>query len=69
MPEHAFALILALRGTSCRTGPTPWPGNGSVPGKFCFFNHPIHDLAATSLGIIGEGVLGQRVANSPMPSA
>jgi glycerate dehydrogenase len=31
-------------------------------GQFCFFHHPIHDLCGARLGIIGEGVLGQRVA-------
>ena len=31
-------------------------------GQFCFFNHPIRDLGGARLGIIGEGVLGQRVA-------
>ena len=30
--------------------------------QFCFFTHPINDLAGSTLGIIGEGVLGQGVA-------
>jgi len=30
--------------------------------QFCFFTHPINDLAGSTLGIIGEGALGQSVA-------
>ena len=31
-------------------------------GQFCFHTHPIHDLAGSRLGIIGEGSIGQHVA-------
>ena len=31
-------------------------------GQFCFFDYPIHDLAGSTLGIIGEGAIGQAVA-------
>jgi glycerate dehydrogenase len=31
--------------------------------QFCFFNHPINNLGGSRLGIIGEGFLGQRVAD------
>jgi len=37
-------------------------GEWQRSGQFCFFHHPIRDLAGARLGIIGEGVLGQRVA-------
>ncbi len=30
--------------------------------QFCFFDHPIRDLHGATLGIIGEGVLGQATA-------
>ena len=30
--------------------------------QFCYFDHPIHDLAGSTLGIIGEGAIGQAVA-------
>ncbi|WP_429601956.1 NAD(P)-dependent oxidoreductase, partial [Staphylococcus aureus] len=31
-------------------------------GQFCFFDHPIRDLAGSTLGIVGDGVLGRAVA-------
>ena len=37
-------------------------GEWQKAGQFFFFNHPIQDLGGARLGIIGEGVLGQRVA-------
>ena len=38
-------------------------GRWQASGRFCFFDHPIRDLAGARLGIVGEGVLGQRVAD------
>ena len=38
-------------------------GRWQDAGQFCFFDHPIRDLRGKKLGIIGEGVLGQRVAD------
>ncbi len=37
-------------------------GRWQESGQFCYFDHPIRDLAGARLGIVGEGVLGQRVA-------
>jgi hypothetical protein len=36
-------------------------GRWQQSGQFCFFDHSIHDLAGSTLGVIGKGVLGQRV--------
>ena len=30
--------------------------------QFCYFDHPIRDLANLDLGVIGDGVLGKAVA-------
>ena len=38
-------------------------GEWQKAAQFCFFNHPINDLHGQRLGIIGEGVIGQGVAN------
>ena len=62
VPEHAFALIFALRRNLVAYREDVIAGRWQESGQFCFFDHPIHDLAGARLGIIGEGVLGQRVA-------
>lgn len=62
VPEHVFALILALRRNLVGFRADVLAGEWDKAGQFCFFNHPIHDLAGTRLGIIGRGVLGERVA-------
>ncbi|MBS0343024.1 MAG: D-2-hydroxyacid dehydrogenase [Proteobacteria bacterium] len=62
VPEHTFALILALRRNLVAYRDSVLNGRWQASGQFCFFDHPIRDLAGARLGIIGEGVLGQRVA-------
>ena len=62
VPEHAFALILALRRGIIGFRQDVINGEWQKSGQFCFFNHPIADLAGSRLGIIGEGVIGQNVA-------
>ncbi|ANG61077.1 glycerate dehydrogenase [Marinobacterium aestuarii] len=62
VPEHVFALMLALRRNIVAYREDVIAGEWQKSGQFCFFNHAIHDLAGARLGIIGEGVLGQRVA-------
>jgi glycerate dehydrogenase len=62
VPEHTFALMLALRRNLVAYRDDVLEGEWQKSGQFCFFNHPIRDLGGATLGIIGEGVLGQRVA-------
>ena len=62
VPEHAFALMLALRRGIVGYRQDVINGEWQKSGQFCFFNHPIADLAGSRLGIIGEGVIGQNVA-------
>ncbi|MBS0447746.1 MAG: D-2-hydroxyacid dehydrogenase [Proteobacteria bacterium] len=62
VPEHTFALILALRRNVVAYRESVLAGRWQQSGQFCYFDHPIRDLAGARLGIIGEGVLGQRVA-------
>jgi glycerate dehydrogenase len=62
VPEHTFALMLTLRRNVVPYREDTLAGEWQRSGQFCFFNHPIHDLGGARLGIIGEGVLGQRVA-------
>jgi len=63
VPEHTFALILALRRNIIAYRDDVIAGRWQACGQFCFFDHPIRDLAGARLGIIGEGILGQRVAD------
>lgn len=63
VPEHTFALMLALRRNLVAYRDDVLAGEWQRSGQFCFFNHAIHDLRGARLGIIGEGVLGQRVAD------
>lgn len=62
VPEHTFALMLALRRNLLAYHGDIRAGEWQKSSQFCFFNHPIHDLGGARLGIIGEGLLGQRVA-------
>jgi glycerate dehydrogenase len=62
VPEHTFALILALRRNIFAYRDSVVRGRWQESGQFCFFDHAIHDLAGATLGIIGDGILGQAVA-------
>lgn len=61
VPEHTFALMLALRRSLLAYREDTLAGKWQRSGQFCFFDHPINDLGGARLGIIGEGALGQRV--------
>lgn len=62
VPEHTFSLILALRRNIIGFRQDVIDGKWQEADQFCFFTHPIADLAGSTLGIIGEGALGQGVA-------
>jgi glycerate dehydrogenase len=62
VPEHTFALILALRRGLIGFRQDVIDGEWEKADQFCFFNHPIKDLAGSRIGILGEGVIGQGVA-------
>jgi glycerate dehydrogenase len=62
VPEHTFALIFALRRSVVGFRQDVIAGEWQRANQFCFFNHPIRDLAGSTLGIFGRGTLGQSVA-------
>lgn len=62
VPEHTFALIFALRRSICAYRDAVRAGRWQESGQFCFFDHPVRDLAGSTLGVIGDGVLGQATA-------
>lgn len=62
VPEHTFALIFALRRSIVAYRESVKAGRWQQAQQFCYFDYPIKDLSGSTLGIIGEGVLGQSVA-------
>jgi glycerate dehydrogenase len=63
VPEHTFALILALRRSLVAYHDSVRAGRWQETGQFCYLDYPIRDLAGSTLGIIGDGVLGRAVAD------
>jgi glycerate dehydrogenase len=63
VPEHTFALILALRRNILAYHRSVARGRWREADQFCYFDYPIRDLAGSTLGIIGDGVLGRAVAD------
>jgi glycerate dehydrogenase len=62
VPEHAFAMILALRRNLLAYRQDVEAGVWQKSEQFCFFTHAIGDLHGATLGIIGEGAIGQGTA-------
>jgi glycerate dehydrogenase len=62
VPEHAFALILALRRNLLAYREDVQNGVWNECEQFCFFDHDIGDLHGSTLGIVGEGAIGQATA-------
>lgn len=62
VPEHTFALILALRRSLFAYRESVAAGEWQRTGQFTLLTHPIRDLHGATLGIVGEGAIGQAVA-------
>jgi glycerate dehydrogenase len=62
VPEHAFSLILALRRNLIAYRRDVEAGVWQKSDQFCFLDHPIGDLHGSTLGIVGEGAIGQGAA-------
>jgi len=62
VPEHAFAMILALRRNLLAYRQDVENGVWDKSEQFCFFTHDIGDLYGSTLGIIGEGAIGRSTA-------
>lgn len=62
VPEHALALLLALSRNLIAWRATVQAGRWQQSEQFCLFDHPIRDLHAATLGLIGSGSLGNGVA-------
>src|SRR5689334_13427413 len=62
VPEHAFALILALRRSLVAYREDVARGLWNKSEQFCLSGHPIRDLNGSTIGVFGEGAIGQGVA-------
>ena len=62
VPEHVFALILALRRQLRAYMADVDAGRWQLSSRFCLLEHPISDLGGSRLGIVGYGALGRKVA-------
>jgi len=61
VPEHVFALLLALSRNLLAWRAALQAGRWSQATQFCLFDHPIRDLHGATLGVIGSGSLGEGV--------
>src|SRR4029453_13590165 len=63
VPEHTFALILALRRSLFGYAKDVEAGKWQRSEQFCLSGHPINDIHGSTIGVFGEGALGQGVAH------
>lgn len=61
LPEHVFMLILALRRNLLGWREDVKAGLWQQADAFCLFTRPISDIHGSTLGLVGQGVLGQSV--------
>ena len=62
VPEHVLALIFALRRSLIAYDRDVRRGKWQTIDQFCYFDHPIRDIAGSTLGIVGYGALGRALA-------
>lgn len=61
VPEHVFMLLLALRRNLLAWRESVQKNAWQKAEQFCLFNHEIHDLHGSTLGLIGYGNVGAGV--------
>ncbi len=60
--EHTVMLMLALRRNLFAYRDALGSGEWARSERFALFDRPIHELAGTTLGIVGYGAIGRKVA-------
>ncbi len=61
VPEHVFMMLLALRRNLLAWRRTLRDGGWQQASRFCLFDHEMHDLHGSTLGLIGPGNVGAGV--------
>lgn len=61
VPEHVFMMLLALRRNLLAWRDSLRQGAWQKAEQFCLFDHEIHDLHGSTLGLIGYGSVGAGV--------
>ncbi|MDD1781630.1 D-2-hydroxyacid dehydrogenase [Enterovibrio sp. ZSDZ35] len=62
VPEHVMAMAFSLRRNLNAYHRDIELGAWQEKNQFCFFTHPIGDIAGATMGVIGGGSLGKAVA-------
>lgn len=62
VPEHVIAMLFTLKRNLVGYHQDIEAGEWQKDKQFCFFTHPIQDVAGSTLGLIGSGGLGQATA-------
>ena len=60
--EHVFGVMLMLSHSLGRYNASVRAGEWQRSADFCLLSHPIRELSAMTLGIVGHGELGRGVA-------
>ncbi|TKF03455.1 D-2-hydroxyacid dehydrogenase [Vibrio kanaloae] len=60
--EHVIAMLFALKRNLVGYHQDIEAGEWQKDKQFCFFTHPIQDVAGSTFGIMGSGSLGQATA-------
>ena len=60
--EHVFGVLLSLTHSLERYHQAVRDGDWQRSTDFCMLHHPVRELSAMTLGIVGYGALGQGVA-------
>lgn len=63
VPEHTLALIFALYRQLLPYDRDIRNGKWQTVNQFCYFDHPIRDIAGSTIGLIGYGALGKSVGS------
>jgi glycerate dehydrogenase len=61
--EHVFAVLLNLAHSISQFDKAVRDGEWQRSADFCMLGHPIRELSAMTMGIVGHGVLGSAVAD------
>jgi glycerate dehydrogenase len=61
VPEHVLALMFALRRNLPAYIEDVRAGRWNKSQQFCFFDHPIRDIAGSTMGVVGYGAIGKEV--------